>query len=188
MTPPLPHAVLFVPGKQLSPLQQPVQLNVLHLLLKGMHLPFWQTSISLQETQGFPPAPQCLEVTPGKQFSFLQQPVQLDVLHFLLDEIHLPFVQVSPGWQAMQETPPTPQLAISVPGIQKRPSQQPLQLRKLHLIPSSPELPSQRTGTTSSLQERERKQPTPNNNRPLQWPNMVSLLSALCRDDALGPI
>jgi hypothetical protein len=79
-----------------------------------------------QRLQMFPPLPQASSEEPGAHWSSLQQPLQLLVLHFPAS------LHTRCGW--MQNWAPThclqgwalvPQAALTLPGLQVPPSQQP---------------------------------------------------------------
>jgi len=124
--PSLPHAAVVVPGWQLSPLQQPAQMDE-----QGggsAHVWLEQTCPVEQTSQGLPSLPQLSMVWPPRQVVPSQQPSgQVPALH-TASVTHSPSGQDIPAAQLRQATPSLPHKLGSLPTSQTFPEQQPLQL------------------------------------------------------------
>jgi hypothetical protein len=116
--PAFPHAATSVPGLQVLPAQQPVQVAGEQSVVQ---LPCEQLSPTAHFLHARPPLPQALVLVPLLHWSPSQQP-----LHELDVQVHLPLTQLWLEAQGRQIAPPTPQAWIVFPGLHLPPaSQQP---------------------------------------------------------------
>jgi hypothetical protein len=114
----------------LSPEQQPLQELVVQV-----HLPETHPCVELHASHAAPPVPQAAVVFPVWHVSLLSQqpPGQLVASQVAVLALHVPALQISLSLQAVQVTPPVPQLASLLPGAQlPLLSQQPLQVLGPH--------------------------------------------------------
>ena len=76
--PPTPHALSEVPATQVFPMQQPEQLELLHVGGGLSQMPALQTAVLPQFMHTLPPAPHAVDEVPETHVLPEQQPEQLD--------------------------------------------------------------------------------------------------------------
>ncbi len=135
--PPLPHALLLVPGSHTpDPSQHPVG-HVAALQAGATHVPAAHVSPEGHARQVLPPVPQAPELEPDSQKPKLSQQPVGHVLALHVAPTQAPAVHVSVGGQGTHAPPPVPQADVLPPGSQiPMLLQQPVgQVEALHVDP-----------------------------------------------------